>query len=71
VNVLLVAHALEGPRLEQALWIGAVIRLAAVRPAELDRVGLELIVADAEAEAAIDNRRRDFMAAARFLELLN
>ena len=26
---------------------------------------------DAEAEAALDNRRRDFMAAARFLELLN
>jgi chaperone required for assembly of F1-ATPase len=32
---------------------------------------LEQWGSDAEAEAALENRRRDFMAAARFLELLN
>jgi chaperone required for assembly of F1-ATPase len=36
-----------------------------------DRWQLEKWGGDAEAEAALDNRRRDFMAAARFLELLN
>jgi len=36
-----------------------------------DRWQLEQWGADAEAEAALDNRRRDFLAAARFLELLN
>ena len=36
-----------------------------------DRWQLEQWGFDAEAEAALDNRRRDFMAAARFLELLN
>ena len=36
-----------------------------------DRWQLEQWGADAEAEAALENRRRDFMAAARFLELLD
>lgn len=36
-----------------------------------DRWQLEQWGSDAEAEAALDSRRRDFMAAARFLELLN
>lgn len=36
-----------------------------------DRWQLEQWGSDAEAEAALNNRRRDFMAAARFLELLN
>jgi len=36
-----------------------------------DRWQLEQWGADAEAEAALDNRRRDFLAAARFLELLS
>jgi chaperone required for assembly of F1-ATPase len=36
-----------------------------------DRWQLEQWGSDAEAEAALDNRRRDFMAAARFLELLS
>jgi chaperone required for assembly of F1-ATPase len=35
-----------------------------------ERWQLEQWGADAEAEAALDNRRRDFLAAARFLELL-
>ena len=35
-----------------------------------DRWQLEQWGADAEAETALDNRRRDFMAAARFLDLL-
>ena len=35
-----------------------------------DRWQIEQWGADAEAEAAIENRRRDFLAAARFLELL-
>ena len=35
-----------------------------------DRWQLEQWGADAEAEAALENRRRDFLAAARFLELL-
>jgi chaperone required for assembly of F1-ATPase len=35
-----------------------------------DRWQIEQWGADAEAEAALENRRRDFMAAARFLELL-
>jgi len=36
-----------------------------------ERWQLEQWGSDAEAEAALDNRRRDFMAGARFLELLN
>ena len=36
-----------------------------------DRWQLEQWGADAEAEAALDSRRRDFLAAARFLELLD
>lgn len=36
-----------------------------------DRWQLEQWGADAEAEAALENRRRDFLAAARFLELLS
>lgn len=36
-----------------------------------DRWQLEQWGSDAEAEAALDNRRRDFLAAARFLELLS
>jgi chaperone required for assembly of F1-ATPase len=36
-----------------------------------DRWQIEQWGADAEAETALDNRRRDFMAAARFLELLD
>ena len=36
-----------------------------------DRWQLEQWGSDAEAEAALDSRRRDFMAAARFLKLLN
>ena len=36
-----------------------------------DRWQLEQWAADAEAETALENRRADFMAAARFLELLN
>jgi chaperone required for assembly of F1-ATPase len=36
-----------------------------------DRSQLEQWGADAEAEAALENRRRDFLAAARFLELLD
>jgi len=36
-----------------------------------ERWQLEQWGSDAEAEAALENRRRDFMAAARFLELLN
>ena len=36
-----------------------------------ERWQLEQWGADAEAETALDNRRRDFLAAARFLELLN
>ena len=36
-----------------------------------DRWQLEQWGSDAEAEAALENRRRDFMAAARFLELLS
>ena len=36
-----------------------------------ERWQLEQWGSDAEAEAALDNRRRDFMAAARFLELLH
>ena len=36
-----------------------------------DRWQLEQWGADAEAEAALENRRRDFLAAARFLELLD
>ena len=36
-----------------------------------DRWQLEQWGADAEAEAALDNRRRDFLAAARFLDLLS
>jgi len=36
-----------------------------------DRWQIEQWGADAEAEAALENRRRDFMAAARFLDLLN
>lgn len=36
-----------------------------------DRWQLEQWGSDAEAEAALENRRRDFMAAARFLELLD
>ena len=36
-----------------------------------DRWQLEQWGADAEAEAALDNRRRDFLAVARFLELLS
>ena len=36
-----------------------------------DRWQLEQWGTDAEAEAALDNRRRDFLAAARFLELLS
>ena len=35
-----------------------------------ERWQLEQWGSDAEAEAALENRRRDFMAAARFLELL-
>jgi len=35
-----------------------------------ERWQLEQWGADSEAEAALDNRRRDFLAAARFLELL-
>jgi chaperone required for assembly of F1-ATPase len=36
-----------------------------------DRWQLEQWGSDAEAEAAMENRRRDFLAAARFLELLD
>jgi chaperone required for assembly of F1-ATPase len=36
-----------------------------------DRWQIEQWGADAEAEAALENRRRDFMAAARFLDLLS
>jgi len=36
-----------------------------------DRCQIERWGADAEAEAALENRRRDFMAAARFLDLLS
>ena len=36
-----------------------------------ERWQLEQWGSDAEAEAALENRRRDFMAAARFLELLD
>jgi chaperone required for assembly of F1-ATPase len=36
-----------------------------------ERWQLEQWGADAEAEAALENRRRDFMAAARFLDLLD
>ena len=36
-----------------------------------ERWQLEQWGSDAEAEAALDNRRRDFLAAARFLELLD
>jgi chaperone required for assembly of F1-ATPase len=36
-----------------------------------DRWQLDQWGSDAEAEAALDNRRREFVAAARFLELLN
>jgi len=50
----------------------------AIAPAEAweavsidERWQLEQWGADAEAEAALENRRRDFLAAARFLDLLN
>jgi len=36
-----------------------------------DRWQIEQWGADAEAEAALENRRRDFMAAARYLDLLS
>ena len=36
-----------------------------------ERWQLEQWGSDSEAEAALDNRRRDFLAAARFLELLD
>ena len=36
-----------------------------------ERWQLEQWGSDAEAEAALENRRRDFMAAARFLDLLD
>ena len=36
-----------------------------------DRWQLEQWGVDAEAELALENRKRDFLAAARFLELLN
>jgi chaperone required for assembly of F1-ATPase len=36
-----------------------------------ERWQLEQWGSDAEAETALDNRRRDFLAAARFLELLD
>jgi chaperone required for assembly of F1-ATPase len=36
-----------------------------------ERWQLEQWGADAEAEAALENRRRDFLASARFLELLD
>ena len=36
-----------------------------------ERWQLEQWGADAEAEAALENRRRDFLAAARFLDLLD
>jgi len=36
-----------------------------------ERWQLEQWGTDAEAEAALKNRRRDFLAASRFLELLN
>ena len=36
-----------------------------------DRWQIEQWGADAEAEAALENRRRDFFAAARFLDLLD
>ena len=42
-----------------------------MRSAVDDRWQLEQWGADAEAEATLENRQRDFFAAARFLELLN
>jgi chaperone required for assembly of F1-ATPase len=53
---------LEGALTPEAAWEAVSID---------DRWQLEQWGGDSEAEAAIDNRRRDFLAAARFLELLD
>jgi chaperone required for assembly of F1-ATPase len=53
---------LEGAFAPEAAWDSVSID---------ERWQLEQWGADAEAEAALENRRRDFMAAARFLELLD
>jgi len=61
-SLLAALGVLEGTLMPDQAWDAVTVD---------DRWQLEQWGSDAEAEAAIDNRRRDFMAAARFLELLN
>ena len=61
-SLLAALGVLEGTLMPEQAWDAVTVD---------DRWQLEQWGSDAEAEAAIDNRRRDFMAAARFLELLN
>jgi len=61
-SLLAALGVLEGTLMPDQAWDAVTVD---------DRWQLEQWGSDAEAEAAIDNRRRHFMAAARFLELLN
>ena len=61
-SLLAALGVLEGTLMPEQAWDAVTVD---------DRWQLEQWGSDAEAEAAIDNRRRDFIAAARFLELLN
>jgi len=61
-SLLAALGVLEGTLMPDQAWDAVTVD---------DRWQLEQWGSDAEAEAAIDNRRRNFMAAARFLELLN
>ena len=61
-SLLAALGVLEGAFTSEQAWEAVTVE---------DHWQLEQWGSDAEAEAALDNRRRDFMAAARFLELLN
>jgi len=61
-SLLAALGVLEGTLMPDQAWDAVTVD---------DRWQLEQWGSDAEAEAAIDNRRRDFMAAARFIELLD
>ena len=61
-SLLAALGVLEGALMPDQAWDSVTID---------DRWQLDQWGSDAEAEAALDDRRRDFMAAARFLELLN
>ena len=61
-SLLAALGVLEGAFTSKQAWEAVAVE---------DHWQLEQWGSDAEAEAALDNRRRDFMAAARFLELLN